>query len=105
MDIEWLRARISAGQYVVSVHAERERLAEDIDLTEIEEVLLRGHILEDYPTDRRGASCLVLGFAKGRAIHVVCGQRESHVVVITVYLPLPPVWTAIDQRKKREDEK
>ena len=48
-------------------------------------------ILEDYPDDRRGLSCLNSGrTSAGRNLHVVVSKDMTPVVVITVYEPRPP---------------
>ena len=40
---------------------------------EIEQVVRDGEIVEDYPQDSRGHSCLMLGWGNDqRGIHVVC---------------------------------
>lgn len=44
-------------------------------------------IIENYPDDPRGHSCLVLGWlADGRPVHVVLGLSEP-LCIITVYDP------------------
>ncbi|MGQ9628281.1 MAG: DUF4258 domain-containing protein [Anaerolineae bacterium] len=58
---------------------------------QVEEALLSGAILEDYPDTGRGESCLIVGFATdGTPIHTVCGWRGEDVVIITIYIPRPP---------------
>jgi hypothetical protein len=59
-------------------------------------------LVEDYPDDPRGHSCLVLTFEAGaRPLHVVLGVADpSHLVVITVYEPDPKQW--IDWRVRRK---
>ena len=57
---------------------------------QVEEALLNGRILEQYPDTGRGESCLVVGFAEGFAIHAVCGWRGEKVVLVTAYIPRPP---------------
>lgn len=101
MDIEWLRQQIRLGNYEFSGHAEDERQSERIPISEVEEVLLKGEILEDYPNDPRGPSCLVLGYSgQGYPIHVVCGQTPlRRLRLITVYTPSLPKW--IDERTRR----
>jgi hypothetical protein len=42
-----------------------------ITTDEVREAVLRGEIIEDYPGDRRGASCLVSYVNKSQALHVV----------------------------------
>jgi len=60
-------------------------------ISEVEESLLGGTVLESYPNDARGSSCLVVGFThKGKPIHTVCGQSGDSLVIITVYIPMPP---------------
>ena len=59
---------------------------------------LGGEILEDYPKDKRGHSCLILGYLGNKAIHTICGFRQNKVIIITVYLPKPPKWITPRQR-------
>jgi hypothetical protein len=105
MDVlDRIREQIRANQYEFSLHAEREREDERILVRELEQSVLSGELLEDYPDDPRGHSCLVLGFApSGRAIHSVWGLLpDGRVRVITVYIPLPPKWIDVRTRRKRE---
>jgi hypothetical protein len=67
---------------------------------DVESVLLGGEIIEDYPTDPRGHSCLLLGFAEGAdPIHVVCSPKDEYLAVITAYRPDPGQWSR-DFRKR-----
>jgi hypothetical protein len=51
-----------------------------IATTEIEAVVMAGEIIEDYPEDTRGHSCLMLGFGRNnRPIHVVCAPKDDCV--------------------------
>lgn len=98
-----LQTQIRAKQYRLSIHAETEREADQILNTEIVEAILsaQAEIIENYPSDPRGASCLVLGFTKkSKPIHVVCGLAYELVIVITVYRPDPQEW--IDWHKRKE---
>lgn len=95
MDIlERIREQVRAENYEFSLHAEHERENEHILVEELEQSVKSGQLLEDYPDDPRGHSCLVLGFTEaGRAIHSVWGLLPGgRVRVITVYIPLPPKW-------------
>jgi hypothetical protein len=99
MDIADIQQRIRAGEYEFSIHAQQERLEEDLDATDIEEAIAFGEILEEYPNDPRGESCLLLGHAQGRPIHAVVGwatrrgMAEKALRIITVYIPRPPKWS------------
>ncbi len=90
MDIEEIKARVRADQYVYTSHAEVERKADELTFAQVEEALLNGQILEQYPDTGRGESCLVLGFTGGIPIHVVCGWRGEKIALITVYIPRQP---------------
>jgi hypothetical protein len=51
MDIQNIKEQFRDGRYEISFHAEKERYAEDISLTNIEMAITYGEILEDYPHD------------------------------------------------------
>lgn len=68
---------------------------------EVEKVVMTGELVEDYPDDSRGHSCLLLGFGDtGRAIPVVCSPKAEYLAVITAYLPDTDQWSA-DYRRRR----
>jgi hypothetical protein len=91
MDIEDIKARVRNNQYVYTLHAEIERKADELTFAQIEEALLNGEILEQYPDTGRGESCLIVGFAGGDIpIHAVCGWRGEKIALITAYVPRPP---------------
>ena len=65
-----------------------------IRASEIQEVIELGEIIEDYPEDTRGYSCLMLGRGESqRPIHVVCTSKEEYLAIITAYLPDELEWT------------
>lgn len=101
--LEHIQERIRVDRYEFSIHAENEREDEHILVAELEQSVLSGKLLEDYPEDPRGHSCLIMGFASsGRAIHSVWGLLpDDRVRVITVYIPLPPKWIDPWTRRKR----
>ncbi|MDY6805809.1 MAG: DUF4258 domain-containing protein [Cyanobacteriota bacterium] len=90
MKLDIIKAKISANLYVYTNHADIERRADALTFFEIELALLNGEILEQYPDTGRGESCLILGFAGEKPIHIVCGWRGEKVAIITVYIPSPP---------------
>jgi hypothetical protein len=89
MDIEEIKTKVRANEYIYSHHADLERRADDLTLAQVEDALLIGEILEQYPDTGRGESCLVVGFSGETPIHAVCGWRGDKVVLITVYIPGP----------------
>lgn len=101
MDISWISRQVKSGDYELSRHADEEREVEKITMADIEQTLYSGEIIEDYPKDPGGPSCLVLGYTStGYPIHIVCGQTPSKKLrIITVYTPSFPKW--IDPRTRR----
>jgi hypothetical protein len=106
-DFGEIQRLVSQGRYEFSIHAERERLAEDLDVVELELAIGNGEILEEYPDDTRGWSCLMLGYAGAKPIHLVIGwagsmgQNFGILRIITVYLPNPPWWRTPRDRGER----
>ena len=91
LNIVWIQSRIIEGQYYFSRHGDQERQNDNLTVAEIEEALLSGLLLEQYEDTGRGESCLVVGFtAQGKPLHIVCGEIDNRVVIITVYIPIPP---------------
>src|SRR4051812_6267198 len=76
-------------------HAIRQMSRPDrmITVREVRRTVLAGEMIEDYPEDMRGHSCLMLGTGDlGRAIHVVCSPKDDYLAVITAYLPQMHEW-------------
>ena len=90
MTIDEIKKKIGDNQYFYTMHAEIERKADDLTFYQIEEAILAGDILEQYPDDERGESCLIVGFSGNIPIHAVCGKRGEDIVIITVYVPKTP---------------
>lgn len=99
LTIEWIIDCVIKNRYYYSGHGDQERQNDNLTLSEIEEAILRGKILEKYEDTGRGKSCLVTGFTdKGKPIHLVCGQRGDQLVIITVYIPQPPKFKTAYER-------
>ena len=72
-----------------------------ISVGEIEDAVLssQAEVIEDYPEDPRGTSCLVLGFtSSARPIHVQLTHPPG-VAVITAYESDPEQWEDFRVRK------
>ncbi len=97
--ISKVRERILNGEYRFSDHAVKRMIQRSIGRHEVEEVVLNGEIIENYPEDKYSPSCLIYGETKsGRKLHVqVCFPPK--VVVITLYEPDIKEW--IDNRIRR----
>jgi hypothetical protein len=93
VEIREIITKVKKNEFVLSLHAHEERQAESITIEDIKTAILSGEIIESYPEDKRGESCLVLGYSNVRPIHVVCGQsRVGWLKIITVYIPKRPKW-------------
>ena len=65
-----------------------------ITTEEIRRTIEQGQVIEDYPEDVRGHSCLLLGSGDSdRPIHVVCAPKEDYLAIVTAYVPDEWEWT------------
>lgn len=103
MDINFIRRVVASNRYEISQHAERERRNDGLSLADIEHAVQTGEIIEAYPDDPRGASCLVFGRARdGRPMHLVIGfLPREWARIITVYVPDPTKWEADWKTRKK----
>jgi hypothetical protein len=95
-----ISAHIVADSFEFSKHAVDQMMHRRILVHEIKEALAMPEVLEHYPNDKYGPSCLVLGFSsKGKALHVVCTHPDRELLkIITIYEPDPKLW--LDFRKR-----
>ena len=94
--LEGIQRKILSRQYEFSRHALDQTIRRRITVQEIEQAATnRLEIIEDYPNDKYGPSCLILGFTDtGRPLHVHCSYPERPLVkIITVYEPDTNTWT------------
>lgn len=99
--IENIRQHFLRGQFEFSLHAVDQSILRHISLQEIQETIAGGDIIEDYPDDKYGPSCLILGWTQsGRPLHVQCSYPSRPLIrIITLYQPDPNLW--IDLRVRR----
>ena len=102
LTIEWIQQCILKEEYMFSKHADTERQNDNLTITEVEEALLTGRIIEHYDDTGRGEACLVVGFTEeGKPIHIVCGKRGNQPVIVTVYIPTPPKYKTPYERGEK----
>jgi len=99
--IDELREKISAGLFEFSKHAVDQSILRHVMLQEIREAIAAGEIIEDYPDDKYGPSCLIFGFTgAGRPLHIQCSYPSRLLVkVITLYEPDASLWIDFKVRK------
>jgi hypothetical protein len=99
--IEQIRAKVQAGRFEFSRHAVDQSVLRQISVQELREAIANGEIIEDYPEDKYGPSCLVLGFTRmGRPLHIQSSYPSRPLVkIVTLYEPDLAEW--IDFRVRR----
>jgi hypothetical protein len=89
--------RLSATRRILFLpHAVRQMSRPDrmISTAEVRNVVATGVVIENYPTDPRGLSCLILGRGlRDRPVHVVCSPKPDFLAIITAYLPDRHEWS------------
>ena len=98
-----LRAKGASNSLQYAAHAITRMAQRSIVTAEVREVLANGQVLEDYPDDRYGPSCLIFGNTLGnRPLHIVCSYPQRPLLkIITVYEPDLTEWLpGFTQRKK-----
>jgi hypothetical protein len=103
VDILTIREKILDRRYAISFsHTEKMRLRK-IALDEIEDAILNGEIIEPYPEDPRGPSCLIFGYShQNRPLHVLCGNLSGkELLIITAYEPDRKEWE-IDLKTRKK---
>jgi hypothetical protein len=99
--IEEVRKKVKTGDYRLTVHALERCVEREIWPDELKEVIISGEIIESYPQDKYGPSCLIWGMTeKGRILHVQCSLNP--VWIITAYDPTlnPEEWDADFKRRR-----
>lgn len=99
--IEEIRERIEAEQFEFSRHAVDQSIIRRITVQEVRELFGDAELIEDYPEDKYGPSCLILGkTSTGRPLHIQCSYPSRPLIkIITLYEPDPDLW--IDFKKRR----
>ena len=94
--------KIRIGQFELSEHAVEQSSIRRISLSEVREAIEDSEVVEDYPNDKYGPSCLILGFTRlKRPLHIQCSYPSRPLVkIITLYEPDPLRWINFKTRKK-----
>lgn len=100
--------KFAEEQFEFSKHAVDQSILRQIRVQEIREAIANGQVIEDYPEDKYGASCLICGLTQAqRPIHVQCSYpSRSLIKIITVYEPNSQRWNDdFTQRRRSDDDK
>ncbi|MFH1023897.1 MAG: DUF4258 domain-containing protein [Planctomycetota bacterium] len=100
--LDGIRGKIGLRQYEFSKHAVDQSIVRGIRVAEVEGAFAGTcEVVEDYPDDKYGSSCLILGFTRAhRPLHIQCSYPSRPLIrVVTLYEPDSDLW--IDFRTRR----
>ncbi len=97
-----IKIKIRLGLFEYSKHAVDQSILREISVQEIVDVLMTGEIIEDYPNDKYGPSCLIFGkTTQERPVHIHCSYPTRELIkIITLYEPDPALWIDFKIRRK-----
>jgi len=101
--IESIRARIRRGQFLLSKHVTKRMDLRGRTLVDIQQVILRGELIQEYPNEKPYPEYLFLGYPRrpdDPCYVVVASNGETIIVTVHDYDPEvyePDHWT---RRKK-----
>jgi hypothetical protein len=100
-NVDQIKEKFSRDAFEFTKHATDQTILRGIRVEEIREAMSTGELIEDYPDDKYGPSCLILGFTRlGRPLHIQCSYPARHLIkVITVYEPDVNEWLEFRTRR------
>ncbi len=110
MNIEQIRnAFVSGASIEYRAHCLKRMMERDISRKDVENCIMKGEIIEDYPLDEFNTSldsypsCLILGITviEQDALHVVIGYREMTIIIITAYKPSAEHWMPDNKTRRK----
>lgn len=101
--LDEIRTKIRNGQFEFSQHATDQSIIRHISVQEVREAIEQSEAIENYPNDKYGPSCLILGFTQSvRPLHIQCSYPSRPLVkIITLYEPDPSRWMDFKTRRKQ----
>ncbi|RLT39884.1 MAG: DUF4258 domain-containing protein [Chloroflexi bacterium] len=101
--VDEIRDKVAKGLFEYSQHASDQSLLRRISVAELRQAIHTAQVIEDYPNDKYGPSCLLLGFSDaGRPLHIQCSYPSRPVLkIITVYEPDVALWMDFRVRKQK----
>nr|WP_319539471.1 DUF4258 domain-containing protein [uncultured Methanospirillum sp.] len=80
---------LGSPRITIRRHAFEQMYTRHISEDDIEEIILSGDVIEEYPDDYPLPSYLICGYARVRMLHVVAAfnRDTGDIIVITAYEP------------------
>jgi hypothetical protein len=99
--LDEIRQKIEADEFEFSKHAVDQSIIRRISVQEVREIFTNAEVIENYPEDKYGPSCLIFGRTPaGRPLHIQCSYPSRPLIkIITLYEPDPARW--IDFKVRR----
>ena len=96
-----IQTELEEGRFSFSLHAFERAVERDIGDQEIIEAGTGALVIESYPNDKYGPSCLLLGFTRtGRPLHIQVSLAETpDVRIVTIYEPNLDEWVGYTVRR------
>lgn len=97
-----IQQKVTLGLFEFSRHAVDQSIIRDISVQEIKDAIhKKAKIIEDYPKDKYGPSCLILGYtSQNRPLHIQCSYPSRPTLkIITLYEPDPAKWISFEKRR------
>ena len=103
LDILELRKLCIPKNIRITLHAAKRLEQRGIFLKDVISCIMNGEIIEQYPDDYPYPSCLILGMSiEDKYLHVVIGNHESDLFLITAYFPSFDKWES-DFKTRKEN--
>ncbi len=101
-DLKAIQEAVVRGEYQYTLHALRRIVERHISRLEIEQAVACAELIEDYPQDKYGPSCLLYGqTSSGRPLHILATCPPPMVKIVTAYEPDPDEWENNRVRKRK----
>jgi len=99
--LEQIQTSIEHSEFGLTLHAQQQITIRRIRVAEIRATILSddAEVIEDYPEDPRGASCLVYGTVADKILHIHISYPPE-IVIITAYQPDSARWLPDLKRRK-----
>ena len=105
MDLQLIKTLCADEKLRWTNHIFLRLVQRDISMEDVQNAILSGEIIEDYPDYYPFPSCLIIGHRSADSvIHVVCAPNDegTELWLITAYVPKKEKWMP-DLKTRRKD--
>jgi hypothetical protein len=99
MSFDEILREVKNGRLLYTRHAIQRMSKRGISPEMVESSILRGEVIEEYPDDKYGPSCLIAAQLPSGWIHIVLSLKMPPWV-ITAYIPEADEWIDFKKRKR-----